>query len=156
MNFVVNKNSWTLKFDNFFDFQNDISNNPLLESVIMMHCVRKSICSSPLTTIQHIRSKSALNYVPRAPSCHTCLTCLTCLCALRAHVFYVPACPRAFVLDAPSFFYVPYVPSYFYVPYVSFYILFMYVLIKLTQINELTYDFSSLLSINIYQAFSLL
>ena len=35
-------------------------------------------------------------------------------------------------------FSVPYLPSFFYVPY----ILFMYKLINLTQINELTYDCS--------------
>ena len=33
---------------NFSNFQNVISNNPPPASVIMTHCVRKSICESPL------------------------------------------------------------------------------------------------------------
>ena len=37
----------TLKFDNFSHFQNVLSNPPPFSSV-MTHCVRKSICDSPL------------------------------------------------------------------------------------------------------------
>ena len=41
--------TYTLKFDNFSHFQNVISNNSPPASVIMAHCVRKSIFDSPLT-----------------------------------------------------------------------------------------------------------
>ena len=58
--------------------------------------------------------------------CLTCLKCFTC-----------------FIL------YMPYLPSIFYVPsFLCACILLMYMLIKLTQINELNYDFSSLLLLN--------
>ena len=40
---------WTLKFNNFSEFQNFISDIPPRPSVIMAHCVRKSICDSPLS-----------------------------------------------------------------------------------------------------------
>ena len=40
---TVYDNSWALKFDNFSEFQNVISDSP---SVIMTHCVPKSICDS--------------------------------------------------------------------------------------------------------------
>ena len=43
---TVHDNSWTLKFDNFSEFQNVITLTP---SVIMTHCVRKPICYSPLS-----------------------------------------------------------------------------------------------------------
>ena len=54
MNFAVNENSWTLKFDNLSHLQNVISNNPLPPSpvsIIMTHCVRKAICDSSLKFI---------------------------------------------------------------------------------------------------------
>ena len=67
----------------------------------------------------------------------------------------MPLCLRAYASYVLSFFYVPYMPWSFYVPHVpSFlgayifvrgYILFMYILIKLTQINERTLYYSSLL-----------
>ena len=40
--------SWVWKFDNFSEFQNVISDSPPTLSVIMTHCVRKSICDAPL------------------------------------------------------------------------------------------------------------
>ena len=108
---------------------------------------------------------SVLNYVPRVPLYHTRLTCL---CALRTHVPYVPSClsfvsalPFFYAPYVPSFFYVHYVPSFFYVPYMpsffyvpSFFYMFtflfmhMLIIIKLTQINELTFDCTSLLLLN--------
>ena len=42
---TVYDNLWALKFDSFFEFQNVISDTP---SIIMTHCVRKSICDSPI------------------------------------------------------------------------------------------------------------
>ena len=53
---TVHDSSWTLKFDNFSEFQNVISDSttpthpPLSSSasVLMMHWVRKSICYSSL------------------------------------------------------------------------------------------------------------
>ena len=43
-------NLWALKFDNFSEFLNIISESPSpTPSVIMMLCVRKSICDSPLS-----------------------------------------------------------------------------------------------------------
>ena len=48
---TVDDNLWTLKFDNFPEFQNVISDSslPLTPNVIMTQCVRKSICDSPLS-----------------------------------------------------------------------------------------------------------
>ena len=43
--------TYTLKFDNFSHYQDIISNKPPPASVIMAHCVRKSIFDSPLTFI---------------------------------------------------------------------------------------------------------
>ena len=75
---------------------------------------------------------------------------LTCSRAPRACVplylsSYVPSF-FFYVTNVPSFFFVPCVPSLFYVPsfftcltrfqFFRVYILFMYMLIKLTQINE--------------------
>ena len=101
---------------------------------------------------------SVLNYVSCVPSCPTCLTCLRFLRVHVPYVFTCPTCLRAFVpfflraflffyvTNVPSFFFVPCVPSLFYVPsfftcltrfqFFRVYILFMYMLIKLTQINE--------------------
>ena len=78
--------------------------------------------------------------------------CLACLRASRAYVPRYLTCLRTFAFYVP---YVPYVPLYLYVTYLpSFfaclkkaliilraYILFMYMLIKLTQINEHLYTF---------------
>ena len=44
---TVHDNSRTLKFDNFSEFQNAISDNPPPPNVIITHRVRKSICDSP-------------------------------------------------------------------------------------------------------------
>ena len=46
---TVYDNLWALKFDNFSESENVISDNPLTPSVIMALCVRKSICDSPST-----------------------------------------------------------------------------------------------------------
>ena len=105
-----------------------------------------------------------LNYVPRVSSCLTCLrafrpllrtclyffTCLTCphfLRALHALIFYV--------LYVPSFFtcldFFPCLPCpliFTCLHILRAYILFMHMLIKLTQINELTDHCSSLLFLN--------
>ena len=92
-----------------------------------------------------------LNYVPRVPSCHTSLTCL------RAFVPYVPYVLHflGVLLTWPRFFYVPYVSlSFTCLHFLRAFILFMYMPIKLTQINELSCnelifnDFSSLLLLN--------
>ena len=48
MNFAINDNSRTCIFDNFSHFQNVITNNLPPASIIMMQCVQKSICDSPL------------------------------------------------------------------------------------------------------------
>ena len=52
---AVDDNSRALKFDNFSEFQNVMSDSPPpppfpapSPSVIMTHCIRKSICDSPL------------------------------------------------------------------------------------------------------------
>ena len=106
------------------------------------------------------------------------LTCLTCLHFLyvRALIFFVPYLSSFFVraLSAfifyvlfvplfyvPSFFYMLYVPPFFLRAIIAFifllaFILFIYMIIKLTQINELTYVCSSLLLLNsvIYQRLS--
>ena len=69
----------------------------------------------------------------------------------RAFVHRVPKCltySRAFASYVPSFFYVLYVLSFFLHAFIFLrvfiflcaYILFMYMLIKLMQINKLTYD----------------
>ena len=60
MNFVVNHNSWTLKSDNFSFFQNVISNNPPPSRVIIMHCIRKSICDSHLALNKHFADASKM------------------------------------------------------------------------------------------------
>ena len=44
---TVHDNSWNLKFDNFSEFQNVISDNPPSPSVIATHWLQKSICDSP-------------------------------------------------------------------------------------------------------------
>ena len=49
---TVNDNSWTLKFDNFSEFQNVISDSQM--SVIMTHCVQKSIWLNPYHKKQRI------------------------------------------------------------------------------------------------------
>ena len=46
--FTFYGNSSTLKFDDFSEFQNIISDSNLPANVIMKHCARKSICDSPL------------------------------------------------------------------------------------------------------------
>ena len=43
MNFVVNYNTWTLKFDNYPHFQNVMSNNHLFASIIMTLCLRRLV-----------------------------------------------------------------------------------------------------------------
>ena len=53
---IVHHSSWALKFDNFSEFQNVISDSPpphthTQPSVIMTLCVRKSIFASPLSSI---------------------------------------------------------------------------------------------------------
>ena len=45
---TVYDNSWVLKFDIFSEFRKVISDSPPPISVIMTHCVRKSIFYSPL------------------------------------------------------------------------------------------------------------
>ena len=42
---IVYDNLWALKFGNFSEFQNVIGDTP---SIITTHCVRKSICDSPI------------------------------------------------------------------------------------------------------------
>ena len=49
-------NTFTSKFDSFSEFQNVTSDSPPPANVIMMHCVRNSICDSPLTS--HLRCNS--------------------------------------------------------------------------------------------------
>ena len=83
---------------------------------------------------------------------HLHRTCLHFLCVLRA--FRFSTCLTCLECFTFFIFYVPHLPSIFYVPSVlCACILFMYMLIKLTQINELTYDFSPFLLLNsvIYQ-----
>ena len=87
---------------------------------------------------------------------------LKCLRALRAHMLYVLTCLclRTFASHVSSFFYVPYVPSFFTHLHFCGFILYLYMLIKLTQINELTYVHLCYYwiqsSIKVYQVFSLL
>ena len=51
--------AWTLKFDNFSEFQTVIGDSPPPASVNMIHCVLKSICESPLNILKDIKpSKS--------------------------------------------------------------------------------------------------
>ena len=70
---------------------------------------------------------SLLAFVPLLRTCLYFFTCLTCL-----HIFTCLTCLYFFTcLD-----------------FLCVYILFMYTLIKLIQINELAYDFSSLLLLN--------
>ena len=104
---------------------------------------------------------SVLNYVPRVNLCHTCLKCLTCLRVFVPLVrfFIFLSASRALIFYLPSFFYAP---SFFKCLMcrafiiLRAYILFMHMLIKVTQINELTYDRISLLLLSsvIYQHLS--
>ena len=94
-------------------------------------------------------------YVPSFFMCLTCVsffTCLTCLHflhALRSFIFYMPYFPSFFTCLTCLHFLRAFIVLHAY-------ILFTYMLIKLTQINEFTYDCSSLLLLNsvIYQLLS--
>ena len=107
-------------------------------------------------------SRAFVPYAPYVPMCFTysrplrafvpflrkCLTFfLRALCAfiflrtLRALIFLCAL--RAFIFYMPSFFYVP---SFFYM--FTFLFMHMLIIIKLTQINELTFDCTSLLLLN--------
>ena len=57
MNFEVSDNSWTLKFNNFFEYQNVINDTPLSHSAsaIMTHCIRKLMYYLPLTQIKFVK-----------------------------------------------------------------------------------------------------
>ena len=46
---TVHDNSWALKFDNFSEFRNVISDSPPPSCVIVTLCLQKSICDSSLT-----------------------------------------------------------------------------------------------------------
>ena len=120
-------------------------------------------------------------FVPNVPRVSTCSRALrpcvpSCLYFVRVFIFYEPYVPLFFYVHyVPSIFYVSYFPSFFDVStclqfftgltclhfftclhFLRAYILFMYMLIKLTQFNELTYDCSCLLLVNsvIYQLLS--
>ena len=65
---TVHDNLWTLKFDNFSEFQNVISDNPpprpLPPNVIITHCVRKQICDSPPLPIFNSSLFNRIKIVP--------------------------------------------------------------------------------------------
>ena len=111
---------------------------------------RPSLNPNSLSNWKLFLISSVLNYVPRVPLCHTCLTWLGVfifLRALRAFIFVCALCTFLFLRVLRAFMFL--LAFIFYV----FYILFMYMLIKLTQNYELTYDCSSLLllkSTNVY------
>ena len=111
--------------------------------------------------------------MPRVPSCLTCLRAFRPLLRTYLHFFTRLTCLQLFThLTCPHFlralhaliFYVLYVPSFFtcldffsclacpliftWLRILRTYILFMHMLIKLTQINELTDHCSSLLLLN--------
>ena len=102
-------------------------------------------------------------FVPLLCICLHFFTCLTCL-----QLFSCLKCSHFLLVLRASIFYVPYAPSFFTSStchhflrvfiFLRAYNLFMYMLIKLTQINELTYDFSSFLLLNsvIYQCSSII
>ena len=56
----ANYNALTLKFDYFPEFQNVISDIPPPASVIMTHCVRKSIFDSPLSCTENLVTSAEL------------------------------------------------------------------------------------------------
>ena len=94
--------------------------------------------------------------------CVTCLrafvrlfrTCLHIFTALRTFIFYVSYVPSFFLSASHAFIFLRVLRAFIFLcalralNFLGAYILFMYVLIKLTQINELTYDFPSLLLLN--------
>ena len=111
-------------------------------------------------------TRTSPDYVHYVPTCLTCSRSLRayvtlCFCFLRAFIFlHALRALRAFIFYLPyvlSFFYVPDIPSFFMcLHFLRAYISFIYVLVKLTQINKFTYDYSSLLLFNsaIYQRLS--
>ena len=49
---TVRDSSWTLKFDNLFEFQNVISENvPPTTSAIMTHCVENRYATHPIVSL---------------------------------------------------------------------------------------------------------
>ena len=69
----VNYNTWTCKFDNFFEFRNVISFSLPPASVIMIHCVRKWICDSPLSCNTFVKwQDTPLTYPSRVHLINAC------------------------------------------------------------------------------------
>ena len=155
----------------------------IIEKVVVKNSARTTQTVITRVPQDSINGQSMPHYVPRVSSPHTCLTRLrallrTCLhffnvphvlsflSALRTLIFYMPYVTSFFTsLTCTHFFNIPYVPSYLSclhfltcLYFLRAYISFMYILIKLTQINELTCDWSSLLLVNsvIYQRLSII